>query len=243
MKDVTACVKTFLRDDYLFDCVKSLRTTYPDMPISVADDGDPSDKKEARLRDMGVNKYIRLPFNVGLSAGRNVLVDAVDTPYLLLSDDDHLYTQETHVEYLRGLMDIADIAGGAFLSKDGGVSRYTSCLRRNPDGRFDLVGCGWPSFSAHNGIRYLWCNVNHNFFVAHTDVVRRVRWDENLRIRYEHEDFFMTAWLQKVKIVHCPDVLLLHKKQEYVPSREYLDHRWDADAAEEAFRKKWGFSW
>jgi GT2 family glycosyltransferase len=244
MNDVTAIIKTFLRDDYLFDCVKSLRALYPGMPIAVADDGNSSDEKETKLRDAGVTKYIRMPFNSGLSAGRNVLIDACETPYFLLGDDDLLYTPETHIEYLRTLMGVADIAAGAFLDYGRYIYHYERNLVREPNGRFRLVHVtGWPPFSVYEDVRYGKCDLVHNIFVARTDIVRQIRWDEGIRIRYEHEDFFMSTWLQGTRVVYCPDVAVLHKLQGYADSQEYRSHREDDTASRAAFAKKWGFVW
>jgi GT2 family glycosyltransferase len=238
--DVTAIIKTFLRDDYLFDCVWSMRSAYPNMPIFVADDGHPSDEKEAKLKDLGVTKYVRVPFDSGLSRGRNILVDMVETPYLLLSDDDHLYTPTTHVEYLRTLMEIADVASGGFLEPNG-VFHFERKLILRGDGRFEHTGSGWPEFSVHNGVRYGKCDMTHNFFVARTDLVRSVRWDDDIRIRYEHEDFFYRLWLENTTEVYSPDALLLHKAQGFVQSKEYRSHRQDDVGAREIFKQKWGY--
>ena len=69
LRDVTALVKTFLRDEYLFTAVLSLRRHYPEITIIVADDGYCSDEKEARLKEAGVSVYIALPWNRGVSRG------------------------------------------------------------------------------------------------------------------------------------------------------------------------------
>lgn len=241
--DTTALVKTFLRDNYLFDCVASLRETYPDMPIIVADDGDPSDEKEEKLRSLGVNEYLRLPYNLGISVGRNTLVDACNTQYLLLSDDDLFFTPESGVEKLRTLMGISDIASGAFLNYGCEVFNYELNYIREEGGRFRSVDVPWPPFSEYEGVRYGKCDLTHNIFVANTDIVRKVRWEESIKVRYEHEDFFMSAKLQGVRVVYCPDVLVPHKKQKYIDSPEYLSHRGDDTASREAFIKKWGFIW
>jgi GT2 family glycosyltransferase len=242
MKDVTALVKAFLRDDYLFDCVRSLRETYPEIHIIVADDGNSSDEKEEQLRQLGVSKYIRLPFNSGLSVGRNAMVDACDTPYLLLCDDDLLFTSETRIENLRRLMDISDIASGAFLNYGTEVFNYEMNLNQG-EGRFWLSNVTWPPFSDYEGVRYGKCDLTHNIFVADTEVIRRIRWEPNIKVRYEHEDFFMSAKLQGASVVYCPDVLVLHKKQGYPASSEYASHRWDDAPSREAFIAKWGFIW
>jgi glycosyltransferase involved in cell wall biosynthesis len=79
VNDVTAIVCTFLRDEYLFNCIRSLKQHYPNIRILVADDGHISDEKERALTDLGVERYVRLPFNVGLPAKRNALLALVET--------------------------------------------------------------------------------------------------------------------------------------------------------------------
>ena len=80
MKNVTALVKTFLRDQYLFRAVKSLKGLHPDIRIIVADDGHLSNTKEAKLKRMGVERYIRVPYaSCSITRGRNLLVDACQT--------------------------------------------------------------------------------------------------------------------------------------------------------------------
>ena len=242
MKDVTAIIKTFLRDRYLFECVESLHKTYPDMLISVADDGDPSDEKEAKLKELGVTRYIRMPYASGLSAGRNVLLDACDTPYLLLCDDDMFFNEASNIEKLYTLMGVADIAGGAFLQYGAFVHNYSANLIQEGN-QFRLAAVEWPSFEEYNGVRYGQCDLTHNIFVAKTDKVRKVRWEDGLKIRFEHEDFFMTAKQQGLKVVYCPDVAVAHKLQGYTDIPEFSSHRWDDTSSREVFLKKWGFIW
>jgi len=46
MKDTVILIMTFLRDDALFACVKSIRKFYPDIAIFVADTGKESKEKD-----------------------------------------------------------------------------------------------------------------------------------------------------------------------------------------------------
>ena len=112
LSDTTAIIKTFLRDKCLFHCVQTLKESYPSIHIVVADDGHPSQEKRDQLMFMGVDEYIEMPWNRGLSAGRNVLLDAARTPYVLLCDDDFSFTEDTNIENMRRLMDVSDIAAG-----------------------------------------------------------------------------------------------------------------------------------
>ena len=50
MKDLTFLVITFLRDEYLFDCIKSLRETYGyDCKIVVGENGYKTEEKRKFL--------------------------------------------------------------------------------------------------------------------------------------------------------------------------------------------------
>src|ERR1035437_1690807 len=115
MNSVTALIKTFLRDDYLFRCVESLRQFYPAVQIIVADDGHHTDEKTEKLSQLGV-QYIKLPFgSAPICKARNLLVDAAQTPFVLIGDDDFYYTPVSRLRELVSMMEIADIAGGAIV--------------------------------------------------------------------------------------------------------------------------------
>jgi len=247
--DVTAAVKTFLRDRSLHHCVQTLRAQYPDMPIIVADDGHCTDEKEERLLAAGVSKYLRLPWNVGLSAGRNALVDACETPYILMCEDDFSFTPNSHVERLRQLMDIADIAAGLVFNV-----RHWACHNG---------GMGWDPFGGkfvnaygrvfragftgdvkeYEGIHYEEADFVLNFFVARLASLRNIRWDEELQLAFEHLDFFLRAKAAGIKSVRSSDVMTLHKEIDDSHNPEYQKFRNDYEKYREPFKKKWGFDW
>ena len=134
MKNVTALVKTFLRDAYLFRAVESLKKLHPDIHIIVADDGHVSHAKESKLKEMGVERYIRLPYaSCGIARGRNLLVGVCQTKYCLIGDDDFLYTPDSRLERLLKLMDVADNAGGAVM-RGGILDHFEDFYRRIPEG-------------------------------------------------------------------------------------------------------------
>ena len=72
----------------------SIRRRYPDrqLRILVADDGGAADREV--LRGFGA-RLLRLPLNAGLSYGRNALVQATRTPFLVLLDDDTVFGRST----------------------------------------------------------------------------------------------------------------------------------------------------
>ena len=175
MSNVTALIKTFLRNHSLFHCVQTLKSSYPSIHIIVADDGQHSPEKEAQLKAMGVDRYIEIP-ECGLSAGRNRLIEACSTPYLLLCDDDFSFIPECHIEKLLALTEVVDIAGGLVYN----LRNWTGCetgvgwdiagghfATRGTQVRVD--GTRVPALT-HNGIRYEKADFVLNFFIAKTEV-------------------------------------------------------------------------
>lgn len=248
LNDVTAVIKTFLRDDSLFYCVKSLKEHYPDIRIIVADDGYCSKEKGDKLRALGVENYIEMPWNRGLSAGRNALVAACKTPYLLLCDDDFSFTKDSHLERLRTLMDVADIAAGQVfnvrhwtLHPGGqGWDPFGGCLVQK-EGRFWRTGFR-GEIQTYRGVSYEKADLVLNFFMGRVASIKKVGgWDTDLFLACEHQDFFMRAYKMGVKTVRTLDVQVIHKKLEDV-SPEFMRIRGDYEKYEKVFVKKWGYA-
>ena len=249
LRDVTAAVKTFLRDKSLFYCVETLRAQYPEMHIIVADDGHCSNEKEEKLLAMGVDKYVRMPWNSGLPAGRNALIDACETPYVLMCEDDFSFTPDSHVERLRQLMSVTDIAAGLVYNvrrwacHQGGEGwdpfGWNFARRDGKIFRTGLTG----SLKTHDGIRYEEADLVLNFFVASVGALKKVRWDESLLLAYEHVDFFLRAKDAGLKAARSLDVQVLHKVIDDSHNPEYQKFRDDYEKYQVLFVKKWGFAW
>ena len=248
LDDTTAIIKTLMRDESLFHCVRTLKQHYPSIHVIVADDGHCTDEKESKLKDLGVEKYLRMSWNQGLSAGRNVLIDACETPYILLCDDDFSFTENSHIERLRKLMDISDIAAGIVFN----VRNWTGC----PDGAgWDAVGgrlvqqnnkfyrTGFSGdIKEYCGIHYEVADLVLNFFVARTDILRKVRWDDAIAHAFEHWDFFIRARESGVRTVRTTDAQVLHKELDDTSNPEYMQIRSNHGKYRQAFERKWGFS-
>jgi glycosyltransferase involved in cell wall biosynthesis len=83
--DVTFLVKTHERPQCLRKLLLSLRTQFPRTRVIVADDGRVSLRH--RLDDELLT-LLTLPYDVGLSAGRNAMLERVETKYFITLDDD-----------------------------------------------------------------------------------------------------------------------------------------------------------
>ena len=105
---LTAIIKTFERPETLKRLLSSIKRTYPKMQVIVADDS------KIPLYYEGVETLI-LPYDSGVSLGRQRALEAVKTPYVLLLDDDFIFYHDTKLEAAMQKMEQnlqIDIMGG-----------------------------------------------------------------------------------------------------------------------------------
>ena len=161
------------------------------------------DSEEAALIE-GVD-YKRLPFDVGVGAGRNFLADTAETEFVLFADDDFVFTDQTRVfetlDLLRKLK--LDVLAGNIVEYgqfrrhfEGSLSLEDGVLRYEHKPREVLA----------HGVRVF--DIVLNFFVARREALRAVRWDDEQKI-CEHTDFFLRA-KDKLRVGHTFDFLAWH---------------------------------
>lgn len=224
---VTMAVKTFERPETARRLVRSARRVFDGRIVLADDSRTPMDAPGP-----GVD-VIALPFNVGVAVGRNAALDAVDTEFVLVTDDDVVFTAAS------------------------GISRMVEYLDRTPE--VDLVGFLlvqlplWfaydhgadalfpghdPPLRPHgelvNGlpVRYKIAQV----YLARTAAVRRVRWDERIRM-VDHRDFFSRA-AGRVVTVLDPESHVYHVRTPFKAG--YTAYREDTGADLAYLQRKWG---
>lgn len=220
MQNVTIIVKTMLRPASLERLLRSIRHFYANVPILIGDDHPASDGP-AEEPISPHTTYCRLPHDCGLSAGRNLLVDKVQTPYTMVVDDDFEFIDSTKIEKLLACVEQASldlVAGWLIIGshkqgdwrKLGTVEKFAGLFKRDGERLVCEIG-------QHEEKQVLWmghkllCQVVDvvlNFFVARTESLKNVRWDVELKLG-EHVDFFLRAQ-NKVKIGVCGEVIGLH---------------------------------
>lgn len=225
LSKTTAIIKTFQRPADLDRLIRSLRRFYPELPILVGDDGlQPSPRDDVT--------YLRLPEDIGVSAGRNALLDRVETPYLMLLDDDFEFVRRTKIETLVQLVDQneLDLAAGDCLRVKRKAKLFLTCKRKPFHGLFDFRDGELRLISGNHGTRNgaLLCDITHNFYVARVDAIRAMGgWDSQLR-QNEHTEFFVRAKRHGLRVGYCRNVLIRHwnsRPPEYAPYRFRSYHR------------------
>ena len=235
---VTVCVKTFLRDQHVINCVQNVREYFPKVRIIVADDGEPAQRKTRVMEKFEVEHHM-LPFGVGLSFGRNFMLDRVETEYALVIDDDILLTEDTRVEDMFQLLEKADIVGGALRDR-GRMINYEGTFEL-ADRELRMSRTLPDEFSKYRGIRYQPAHFVLNLLAVRASTLRDLRWDDRFRIAYEHIDLFMRAYDARLEVIYAPDSIFEHARSAFPTTSKYRQHR-QSKESRPIFFEKWGIT-
>lgn len=227
--NLTLVIKTFERPQTLRRMLASVRKVYTG-PVIIADDS-----QLPYVSDDPLVSVLRLPFDSGIGAGRNALIDAVTTEYLWMADDDMI------------------------LLRDFDIGRVLGYLAHNPE--VDLVGGRVVNLPQLRSASYLSSDLFAyeaqpirplgtmidglpvaykvpNWYVARAEKVRSVRYDDRLK-RVDHKDFFSSAYGRLLCVLDAK-MVCLHAHSYFDP--HYLSFRQDTAADFAYLAQKWGSS-
>lgn len=223
---LTVIAKTFERPRSARRMVASLRRIF-DGPIVVADDSE----SPQHYDDAAVHVVV-LPFDSGVARGRNAALAEVGTEFVMSVDDDFVFTPDVHlgrvVEYLRRNPGV-DLVGGTvinlplFQATDYATARLFA-YRGEPVRQAGTLVDGLPVLYKVP-----------QFFIARTESVRRVGWDENLK-RVDHNDFFTRAY-GVLLTVYDRQFYCLHAQPKF--DARYQAFRTDTGADFRYLGRKW----
>jgi SAM-dependent methyltransferase len=213
-RNVTAIVKTYEMPKSVRRCVESLRKFYPKIHIIVLDDS----RKPSPVPGC---ENICMTYEVGLSSGRNIMLDRVKTPYFILLEDDFVFTPETNIRKMYRSMkkNGLDLVAGAVRNTGPkptimdyrgiiGISEGRLLVERKH--RAELTDC----------LQY---DLVLNFFLASTDAIRDIRWDDRLKMS-EHLDFFLRA-MDRITIGRTDGAIINHDRAEKRACPKYKQER------------------
>lgn len=235
-KELTIGIKTFIRKKSLWTLLSSIEKFYPELPVIVVDDSPIKYKKSTLKKYPKLNiLYIDAPFDIGLSKGRNLILNNVTTKYFLLCDDDYELTSKTNLyENLKIIEENKiDILGGEIqecfrLNSLWSIIRLIrNCLIKQREDLSDDNRIFTRSKIIDNTLVHT--RVNHfssklindvfivaNFFLARTERLKSIGgWQpESLKL-YEHGLFYINAYLSGLKVSFS--FSLFTKSVRYMP--------------------------
>ncbi len=224
-KNVTFIFKSFERQALADGLCRNISRMYPGAEVIVADDS-----RLPLAVDLPAVTVIHLPFNSGLSTGLQAALDAVRTPFIVRLDDDELLTIRSRVHReLRYLMDHPELDLIGF--------GHTTAIRlRSPQYNFkEYYNCPMADAPRPLKIPHMTeIDENHivlgkvaNIYLARTEKVREVGFNQNIRI-LDHHDFFRRA-AGIITSAIAKDTVVFHRHNPY--ARKYNAFRSD-DAAD-----------
>jgi glycosyltransferase involved in cell wall biosynthesis len=212
---LTAIVKTFERPHVLRRLLAGIRRAYPSLQVIVVDDS------RAPAKFDGV-RTIEMPYDSGVSAGRNEGLKQVATKYVLVLDDDFVFYRHTALEPALALMERhpeIDIMGGQVVDLPFfETTDYSTAPLWPTDAKPTL-----PPGSRIGGLPVY--DKVANFFIGRTDHIRLVGWEPALK-RLDHADFFTRA-KGVLTTVFNPDLKCLHARTPFDDA--YMQKRTDYD--------------
>ncbi len=242
-------IKTFMRAPTLWRTIEAMKTYCPyPYRLYIADDGPQDDDKRYRYQQFQAegHEIIPLPFDCGISAGRNSIVKAAHEDYVLIADDDIALADKESLPNMKAVLDSAPEIGvvaavikgegGAYFASEGyakGVrfERMGNMLKRTPASQYILrVG--------ENGPLYVLAEQVPNFFLAKREVFNEVMWDQKIKVEFEHVDWFLALQKTQWKAAVCLNANAVHLTS--VPERGYEMCRRNASPA--YLYSKWGLT-
>lgn len=234
MQNYEILIKSFLRFDSLRKLINSILRFYPDVVIRIADDSKPENESSqisaphrniiARIlkaRD-SFQQYIkqysnvffyRLPFDTGLSAGRNFLVEQVKAPYFVIMEDDFIVTKRTDFNKLYQAVSSEDnivLVGGGVLDWGKTMKRPGEIAIENDKFIRIPYGDSAPKVKLSD-VECIPCRFTSNFFMANTELFKRydLWWEPNIKAGMEHALFF-TSIPNELKIYFTRECIINH---------------------------------
>ncbi|MEJ8571477.1 capsular polysaccharide synthesis protein [Microbaculum marinum] len=246
LSDIVIIFTTVARPDSCEAFLASIREKWgPEIRICFAVQGE--EEPDCRYRKMAQTHDARVIYvdaDAGLSRSRNILVAETEEPVIFLCDDDFLATDFTRLDVALGIFnDNPDISilGGMFYnfyySDEGEVlsENYTAFNHVFAD--FPALG---PATTVLMPLEYLNSDrqfVSPKYYFQYTDTVNNfclidrsvfavagIRWDDDIKIMGEHEDFYMSirAGDNGIKVAYTNAICIDHHRKS---TPEFLPHR------------------
>ncbi len=224
---LTVTAKTFLRPATARRFVRTTRRAFTGRIVLADDSPEPMAAPDGRTTVLG------LPFNSGVAVGRNAAIAAVTTPYVMVTDDDVVMTAGT------------DLAGAvAFLEEHPEADAVCATLIELPrwytwpygDERELFPGHLAPLRPPGDAIGGLPVVMKGpQVYVARTDRLREVPYDENIRM-VDHRDFFSSA-SGRLVFVSAPQLVAFHARTPF--DQKYTSYRDDVAKDLAYLGRKW----
>jgi len=191
LSDVTIVIPTFHRRGYLKDCLTGIAKNLPECHVVVACDDD----QPPFL--YGNSRWVKCPYDSGLTVKRNAAVAAIQTPCTLIGSDDFDFSAD---EAREGIVRMARTLRASEVNIGFEIDVLAGRVNQRPyEGTLEYVP---GEYIKEHRVNFIWglgmttclirIDIAANYFIARTSVLRAFPWDESIRpIGGEHADWFL----------------------------------------------------
>jgi len=223
-----AIVKTFMRPEVFAQCITALIAAGTE-EVLVAFDGpseywEPHKKIVFEANQIIDAEIYRFPFDYGLAACRNRLIEMISEPYFLMVDDDIIVIPSIW-SALPVMTTSKKLAAATFGWFYGGVLQIDAWDINIKNGEILTKTVRWPKqIVSINGFTFYYpfdFVPNQGFWSR--KFFNELRWDEHYIIEGEHEDMAMQVFPTDWFFAVCTNVFLYHLHDW--SEKEYHKHR------------------
>lgn len=241
---------TIARPQSAIRLIESIRAYYPSMPVHMIEQVDGPSELEAVCRDHDVTRTA-VPFDTGLSVCRNLAVDQIESDYVIIADDDFVFTEHTQwdmaLRFLAAHEEVVFLGGQLdplpTIERQLAFSRARNLvIDETGRGLLLIPATGFPdSAVTFEGETFHFCDMVPHWGIAKTSVLKQVRWDERFRIGGEHEDFFLRLKqeLPGSKVAYSSCIRAEHRRN----TNEIYEALRKRDDWIDLFSKKWNLEY
>ena len=222
------CVN-FLRPEVTKNCILSLQEHFPNVIIYVADQDEKTIEMENFYKEHNIHYYF-VEFDWGLSNCRNFLLEKVKEPYVMWGDNDFIFIEESNLQNAITLLQNFPKIGivGGMVIKDGLEKHYEHYLIFDENTKSVItipIQYLKPEMKIFKNIPYYNADLVYNFAIAPKRLFlnKKIRWNEKIKICFEHEDFFLRVKkYSDLKILYTPSMKVIHR---HISGGEYQKYR------------------
>jgi glycosyltransferase involved in cell wall biosynthesis len=231
-KEIAIGIKTFFREKTLFKTLDAIEKYFPlSYRLYIADDGRISVEKEYRYQKLTNegHEIIKLPFNCGISTGRNEIIKKVKEDYVLITDDDIELQDSNIIMNMKRVLDTKKdigVCSGMLFSENGSFlasENYQKGVRFEIDRGMLFRYPSLHKIHKAGDSFYVYADQVVNFFLAKKAVFKDIKWDNKIKVEWEHLDFFLRLKETKWKVASCINTKATHLQS--INDSDYNYHR------------------
>lgn len=223
-KNVTFIYKSFERQNMATRLYHNIQSYYPGVKVIVSDDSE----MQLEVNEENI-EIIHLPFNSGVSLGLNKALEKVKTPFVVKLDDDELLTRKTKIgDQLHFLLDHPEIDIVSFCPLTAIKCKNADRAMEEEYTRFTMQEAPRKLLVPHGtkiDDTHVVMAKTPNSYLARTDSIRKIGWDDNIRMIDHHEFFYRAAGILVAAVAKGTVVFHYHN----IFNKKYQSYRLDIE--------------